>query len=278
MTPSPEHLVEYFAATRAICVSEIGRDPFDGRAFDVRDSVGGICLWLFLNGQNEAQVRQWLHDQAEAVAYRNRPPAPPPVVAPPVVEPPVVDPPVVAPPPHEPPLTTDIAPDAIRMDDVLTTRESPDVSFWRVGTKITEFEIADDGTIRINFDKRNGEHAWKFVRNMEGGEIQYTLWIVCFIQGRWWACGAIEGISRDVNDNYLNTGPMFAVNVEGSGLGQLPKNWYYFAGEPLSRYQPQIGEMVGWFVTAGAQRRDDIHLVPERSNVIVAPFRVGRFV
>ena len=91
------------------------------------------------------------------------------------------------------------------------------------------------------------------------------------IDGRWHLCGAILCISRREDDNYIPTGPVLTP-------GQLPQNWYYYAGDPLATYQPAPGEMVAWFVTAGAQRRGDVHTIRARSNIVVAPFRVGRFV
>jgi hypothetical protein len=102
------------------------------------------------------------------------------------------------------------------------------------------------------------------------GEIQYTLWIGCKINGQWHIAGSILCISRGVNDNYVPTGPTLQP-------GHLPANWYYFAGNPLATYQPQPGEPVAWFLTAGVQRRTDIHTIAERTNVVVVPFSPGSF-
>jgi hypothetical protein len=164
--------------------------------------------------------------------------------------------------------------DAIDVARAIVTAGSPDIRAWPATTRLTEFEIRADGTIGINFGKRNGPGAWPFVDGVEGGELQYTLGIGCQADGRagpWFLATAILCISRGPNDNYVPTGPTLAP-------GQLPGNWYYYAGAPLGTYQPQPGERVAWFVTAGSQRRGDIHTVAERSTVIVAPFEVGRFV
>jgi hypothetical protein len=122
----------------------------------------------------------------------------------------------------------------------------------------------------VNFTKRNGPGAWPFVTGKEGGDIQYTLWVGCFLRGAWHFAASILCISRSENDNYVPTGPVLEP-------GQLPKNWYYFCGDPLATYQPRPGELVAWFVTSGEQRRADTHVVRERSNIVVAPFQAGRF-
>lgn len=160
--------------------------------------------------------------------------------------------------------------DAIDLAAAIVTFESPDVRGWPIGTLITEFEIRPDGTIAINFTARNGAGAWPLLAGPEGGEIQYTLWIGEHIAGAWYVAGAILCISRGPDDNYVPTGPTLAP-------GQIAHNWIYFAGAPLAGYQPLPGERVAWFVTAGDQRRNDWHALAARSNVIVTPFQVGKF-
>lgn len=230
-------------------------------------TVGGMCYRARELGWDVDQLRAWLATQT---------PSPP---TPPVPQPPV---PPVPPVPPAPPASAD----AIDLSLAMLANGSPDVRGWAIGTRITEFEIHHDGTITINFDKRNGPDAWPLVTGPEkpapgeDGKIQYTLWAGCQIPfgERWYLAGSILGISRGPDDNYLQTGNIFETNVDDSGLGQLPKNWYYWAGEPLNKYQPAPGELVAWFVTAGVQRRSDTHLVAERSNIIVTPFQAGKFV
>lgn len=226
-------------------------------------TVGGMGYRARELGWDVDQLRAWLATQTPG-----SPPAPVPV--PPVPVPPV---------PPEPPASAD----AIDLSLAVITAQSPDVRAWPIGTRITEFTISHDGTIAINFDKRNGPNAWPFVMGAEG-EIQYTLWVGCQIPfgGLWYFSGVLLCISRGPNDNYVPTGPTLAP-------GQLPNNWYYFAGNPLATYQPAPGERVCWFVTSGVQRRADIHQVfdkdghvisdiAERSNIIAAPFQAGKFV
>jgi hypothetical protein len=173
----------------------------------------------------------------------------------------VLQPPTTAPP--EPSVG-----DAIDLSKAVITSGSPDVRAWPIGTTLLELGFSFTDNMSIDFGKRYGPGAWPFVEGPEGGDIQYTLWVGCLIGGLWHFCGAILCISRGIDDNYVPTGPTLEP-------GQLPKNWYYFAGSPLATYQPQPGEQVAWFLTSGVQRRNDFHEIQERTQVVLAPFSEG---
>jgi hypothetical protein len=160
--------------------------------------------------------------------------------------------------------------DAIDFSQAVITRDSPDVRGWSIGARLTSLTLSATDHANLEFTKRNGADAWPFVNGPEGGEIQYTLWVGCLIDGLWYFCGSILCISRSPDDNYVPTGPTLQV-------GQLPNNWYYFCGDPLQEYQPQPGEPVAWLLTAGVQRRNDIHRIVERTQVVLAPFSPGMF-
>ena len=218
-------------------------------------TVGAMAFQARELGRNGGALRAWLAAQ----------PRPAPVPAPMPVPPAPMPVPLPTPPPAPTPSI-----DAIDLQRAIVTSGSPDVRGWPIGARLTELTLSPSG-MAINFTKRNGPDAWPFVLNMEGGEIQYTLWVGCQIAGVWYLSGPILCISRGPDDNYVPTGPVLEP-------GQLPTNWYYYAGSPLATYQPRPGELVAWFVTAGVQRRDDLHIVRERSNVVLAPFQAGRFV
>lgn len=160
--------------------------------------------------------------------------------------------------------------DAVDLSTATITRESPNVRGWPIKATLSSIGLSADGNMTIDFTKRNGPDAWPFVISPEGGEIQYTLWIGCLIGGHWHFAGSILCISRGVDDNYVPTGPTLAP-------GHLPKNWYYFAADPMATYQPKPGEQVAWFLTAGVQRRTDIHTIEERTNVVLTPFSEGTY-
>jgi len=181
-----------------------------------------------------------------------------------------------APVPPDPPVPPTSG-DAIDLTAAVLTAGSPDVRTWPIGAKLTsvyinpiDYEVPGRAAdMNVDFSKKNGVGAWPIVMGPEG-EIQYTLWVGCRILGVWYLSGVILCISRAVGDNYVPTGPTLKP-------GQLPDNWYYFAGSPLAGYQPARGEQVAWFLTAGAQRRTDVHTVAERTQVVLTPFQPGTF-
>lgn len=174
-------------------------------------------------------------------------------------------------PPEPPTPPTPTIGDQIDMGQVMMTRDSPDVRDWPIGATLTSLTLsfASNGN-DVDFTKRYGPGAWPFITGPEGGDLQYTLWVACFISGHWWASAVIPCISRGPNDNYVPTGPTLQP-------GQLPQNWYYFAGGPLDTYQPQPAELVAWFLTSGDQRRGDISSIHERTQIVLAPFSPGTF-
>jgi hypothetical protein len=160
--------------------------------------------------------------------------------------------------------------DQIDLSHAVLTAQSPDVRGWPIGASMTEIGLSASEAMSVNFTKRHGPNAWPFVNGPEGGDLQYTLWVGCKIRGQWHLAGSILCISRGPDDNYVPSGPTLQP-------GQLPSNWYYFAGNPMATYQPQPGEQVAWFVTSGVQRRNDIHKIAERTNVVVVPFSPGTY-
>lgn len=159
--------------------------------------------------------------------------------------------------------------DMIDLSNAIFTSGSPNIKSWTKASKLTSLFLSGTENMNVDFDKRwQQPGAWPFIIGSEGGEIQYTLWVGCFIAGLWYVSGIIRCISRGMTDNYIPTGPVLVP-------GQLPQNCYYSAGNPLASYQPAPGEMVAWFLTSGDQRRGDIHAITERTQVVVAPFVPG---
>ena len=163
-----------------------------------------------------------------------------------------------------------------------------DASNWPIGARLTAIVLPasppsgqDDGSrnwdMKVDFTKRHGAGSWPFVVGPEhkpsdpgDGFLQYTLWVGCRISGQWYFAACIHCISRSATDNYVPTGPTLLP-------GQLPDQWYNRSSAPLVGYQPQPGETVAWFLTAGCQRMVDLHIVPERTNVVTTPFSPGTY-
>src|SRR5215212_171737 len=64
-----ERLVEFNATINALCQEEIGRIPSAGNA---ADAVREIMMLMALQGRTGEQLREFLHEQPEAVAHRAR--------------------------------------------------------------------------------------------------------------------------------------------------------------------------------------------------------------
>jgi len=149
--------------------------------------------------------------------------------------------------------------DAFNLAAAVIQSSPTGVASWPVTTKITSLSVRTDG-IAVEFSKKSGPGRWPdVVPPGWSGPLQYTLWIALNIGGTWHTCSPIEfwyGLAANGGD----------ITVDN----QIAKNWTYYCG-PMAR-QPAVGEMVGFFVTAGDQRLKDAHIIHERSNVVLIPF------
>jgi hypothetical protein len=133
------------------------------------------------------------------------------------------------------------------------------VASWPATTSITSLSFRSDG-VSVEFSKKSGPNRWPdVVPPGWSGPLQYTLWIAMNIGGAWHTCSPMEY--------------WYGLTAQGGNVtvnNQIAVNWTYYCG-PMAR-QPQPGEQVGFFVTAGDQRLKDVFKVHERSNVVVVPF------
>jgi hypothetical protein len=165
--------------------------------------------------------------------------------------------------------------------------DSPaDIANWAQTTTITSLNIDASNAFQPAFDKQgstcdynNGAQAcdgsgntpvdesrWPDVciPGWNGGNLQFTLWSVEYINGAWATAGPVE----------------FWCGLAGSGGAPsgFAADWYYDSRwGPLMGHQPAVGEWVGFFVSAGNARNitgDDASqsTVFERSNVVFVPF------
>ena len=76
-----ERLIEFLAGPgygtiRSISIDEIGRDVFKEPSPTEQDSAGAQMLMMALQGKTGEEIREWLHNSDEAIAYRTKPPIP----------------------------------------------------------------------------------------------------------------------------------------------------------------------------------------------------------
>jgi hypothetical protein len=187
--------------------------------------------------------------------HRPQPPAPPP--APPPT-------PVATPDPGPPQPVQPTSNDAINLDQVAVYNSPADVASWPATVRITGVTIRPSGAPSSGVSAAFGSNWPDFTPPGWSGSIQYTVWAVVKVNGRWYTSGFMEmWRGRD------STGAPI--------LSDFAKNWAYDARwGPMAGYQPQAGEQMGFFVTAGDARGfSGVTSVRERSNVVVVALPAG---
>lgn len=167
------------------------------------------------------------------------------------------------PPPTSPPPVGGGGPapgDALNLYQVTILNSPSDVASWPATSTITRLDLTPAGA--------HVEHTkaccWPdFTPPGWSGPLQYTLWILLNINGRWYGSGCIEfWRGRDFG---------------GGPPSQYAQNWYYDPARwaPMTGHQPAPGEQVGFMVTAGDARNNGAISVRERSQVVLVPFPGG---
>jgi hypothetical protein len=135
-----------------------------------------------------------------------------------------------------------------------------DVASWPVTTAITELHMRPNGVyptgISLVF---SGQQTWPdYLPPGWSGSLQYTVWAVVRVNGQWCTSGFIQ-----MWRGRSSTGAPI--------LSDFAINWAYDARwGPMNHYQPQVGELMGFFVTAGDARGvRGVTSVRERSNVVL---------
>jgi hypothetical protein len=141
----------------------------------------------------------------------------------------------------------------------------PDIASWPATTTLTRLDMESTG-FHVEFDKQDGASRWPdvYIPGWDGGNLQYSLWSVEYVNGAWAASGPIEF--------------WYGLYESGGPPSGFAADWYYDTRwGPLASYQPAVGEWVGFFVAAGNTRNIDSDdaaqsSVMERSNVVMVPF------
>lgn len=170
-------------------------------------------------------------------------------------------------PPDTPP--TPPQEDMVSLLDVSTYVSPDDIAGWPITRHITSIAMqpsgrADDG-LTFRFDKPLPEEwKWRSNPNNPNDNYQYTVWAMARVDGRWSAAAFIQ-----MWQGRVATGaPM---------LTDFHKNWAYSSQwGPLNLYLPQVGDVMGFFVSAGNGRlQRGVTSVRERSNVVTVALPPG---
>ena len=151
--------------------------------------------------------------------------------------------------------------DAIDLRQAVVSGGSPtDVASWPVTARLTSLDFRSDG-LAVGFTAKDGPGRWPdVVPPGWDGPIQYTVWMVVNVNGRWYTSGGVEY--------------WYGLDRSGGAPSRFTSNWYYSAAVwgPLAQHQPSPGEQVGFFITAGDQRVKDVRAITARTNVVLVPF------
>lgn len=152
--------------------------------------------------------------------------------------------------------------DAINLGQVAVYNSPADIASWPATSAITQIRMDPSMGLSFEFTKQN---VWPnpIPPGFTGG-IQYTVWAVVFINGRWHTSGFIE-----MWQGRPSTGAPI--------LSDFARNWAYDGRwGPMAGYQPRVGEQMGFFLSAGdARGRGEPTSVRERTNVVIIALPAG---
>jgi hypothetical protein len=187
-------------------------------------------------------------------------PAAPPL--PPAPTPPAPPPPILEPPPTPPPLPLPTVPvDGLDLAHASIYNAPADIAAWPVTATITRLEMSSAG-LAFQF---SAQDSWPDVIPAGwAGPLQYTVWAVVNVNGQWNTSGFIQ---------MWRGRPSTGAPI----LTDFAANWAYDARwGPMNGYHPHVGELMGFFLSAGNARGvSGVSSVRERSNVVVVALPAG---
>ena len=152
--------------------------------------------------------------------------------------------------------------DAIDLRQAAVYNSPADIAGWAVTSKITSVSMSPGAGLSFEFTTKQ---SWPDVTPPGwDGPLQYTVWAVVNINGRWYTSGFIQ---------MWRGRPSTGAPI----LSDFARNWAYDSRwGPMMGYQPHAGEQMGFFVSAGNARGvGDVSSVRERSNVVLISLPAG---
>ncbi len=167
--------------------------------------------------------------------------------------------PVAAPPP---PVGGPAPGDAINLATAAVYNSPPDIASWPATGRITNLSMSGASGLSFEFTTKQ---SWPdVVPPGWDGPLQYTVWAVVNINGRWYTSGFIQ-----MWRGRASTGAPI--------LSDFAANWAYDARwGPMAGYHPHAGEQMGFFLSAGNARGfSGVSSVRERTNVVMVNLPPG---
>jgi len=172
---------------------------------------------------------------------------------------PIVQPPPVA----APDVPVGPAPgDAVNLGSAAVYNSPPDIASWAATARITRIDMNPGAGLNLEFTTKA---SWPdYTPPGWEGPLQYTVWAVVNISGRWYTSGFIQ-----MWRGRASTGAPI--------LSDFARNWAYDSRwGPMMGHQPVPGEQMGFFVSAGNARGEvGVTSRRERSNVVIVSLPAG---
>jgi hypothetical protein len=172
--------------------------------------------------------------------------------------------PIVLPPPLPPPdVPSGPSPgDALNLSSAAVYNSPADIASWPATARITRVDMSPGSGLNLEFTTKG---SWPdYTPAGWDGPLQYTVWAVVNINGRWNTSGFIQ---------MWRGRPSTGAPI----LSEFARNWAYDGRwGPMMGYQPRAGEQMGFFVSAGNARGESgVTSRRERSNVVLIPLPGG---
>jgi hypothetical protein len=177
---------------------------------------------------------------------------------------PVVPTPTPPPPPPPAPAPTPVPSgpsDGMNLGLAAVYNSPGDIASWPIRSTITQLDMSSAG-LSFQFSTQN---SWPdVVPPGFSGPLQYTVWAVVNINGQWNTSGFIQ-----MWRGRVSTGAPI--------LTDFATNWAYDSRwGPMDGYHPHVGELMGFFLSAGDARGESgVSSVRERTQVVMVSLPAG---
>jgi hypothetical protein len=152
--------------------------------------------------------------------------------------------------------------DGINLSQAAVYNSPGDIASWPITAALTRIDMSSAG-LALDFTTKQ---SWPDVTPPGwDGPLEYTVWAVVNINGRWNTSGFIQ-----MWRGRVSTGAPI--------LSDFATNWAYDSrwGPMAAGYHPHVGELMGFFVSAGNARGETgVSSRRERSNVVVVALPAG---
>jgi hypothetical protein len=169
------------------------------------------------------------------------------------------------PPPPASPTPGPVGPaanDALNLGLAAVYNSPADIASWPATGTITRIDMSPSAGLSFQFTTQN---SWPdVVPPGFTGPLQYTVWAVVNVNGRWNTSGFIQ---------MWRGRPSTGAPI----LAEFARNWAYDARwGPMAGYQPHAGEQMGFFLSAGNARGEGgVSSVRQRTNVVMVSLPAG---